>query len=406
MPSFLALVGSRPWPRWRDLPGPVLALVAARTVNRLGAFTLVFAAVVLVRDRGADVRTAGYALAAFGLATIPSRVAGGVLADRLGHRRTILVGLLGTAAAQLGFAVAPTLSAAVFCVVLLGLCFEIYEPPSQALVADLCRPAQRPAAYGLLGAAMALAGVLAGLLVAALGGLDPRWLLVADAASCLGCAAIVAGCVPRAASSRKARSAPIGDGLQSPWRDRRLIGMLCAGTAFATIYLALLVGLPLTVLHRGLGQGTVGLLFAASAATVVLGRPVLRLLPQGAHAAMACGYLLFAAGLLLTGVADTRTELIVATVVWSLGDLVLLARPYAVVAALAPSGRSAGYLAGYGLSWGLAAIAAPVLATQLMERLGTQALWTVDAVAALGLAAVQPALGRLVRCPPSTPGRR
>ena len=38
----------RPWP---DLPRPVLVLVAARAVNQLGAFTLPFLAVVLVRER-------------------------------------------------------------------------------------------------------------------------------------------------------------------------------------------------------------------------------------------------------------------------------------------------------------------------------------------------------------------
>ena len=39
---------------WRGLPRPVLVLVAARAVNQLGAFTLPFLAVVLVRDRHAS----------------------------------------------------------------------------------------------------------------------------------------------------------------------------------------------------------------------------------------------------------------------------------------------------------------------------------------------------------------
>ena len=144
------------------LPRAVRALVAARAVNRLGAFALPFTAAILVEDFGTSVTTAGLVVASFGLASIPSRLAGGVLADRWGRRPTMLLGLLGCAVAQLAFAASPTLLAAALSVTLLGLAFELYEPPSQAIVADLCPPEQRPRAYSLLGTALAVAGVTTG----------------------------------------------------------------------------------------------------------------------------------------------------------------------------------------------------------------------------------------------------
>ena len=76
-------------------------------------------------------------------------------------------------------------------VVALGLAFEIYEPASQAMVADATDDAQRPVAFGLLAAAMAVAGMAAGLLAALLVGVGLRWLFVVDAATCLACAALV-----------------------------------------------------------------------------------------------------------------------------------------------------------------------------------------------------------------------
>jgi predicted MFS family arabinose efflux permease len=72
---------------WRALPRTVWLLVLARTVNRLGAFTLPFLSVILVTSWGASVVDAGYLLAAFGVATIPSRLIGGWLADRWGPVR-------------------------------------------------------------------------------------------------------------------------------------------------------------------------------------------------------------------------------------------------------------------------------------------------------------------------------
>src|SRR5688572_4731668 len=176
---------------WRDLPATVWLLVAARAVNRLGAFTLPFLSLTLVAELGASVAQAGYLLAAFGLATIPSRLVGGRLSDRWGPRATIVGGLAATAVAQLLVAASQSLAQVAFAVVLLGLTFEVYEPPSQSLVADATSPQQRPVAFGLLAAAIAAAGMGAGLLAAVLAGFDLRWLFVADAVTCLACAAVV-----------------------------------------------------------------------------------------------------------------------------------------------------------------------------------------------------------------------
>ena len=173
------------------LPASVWLLVAARAVNRLGAFTLPFLSVTLVAEQGASVAQAGFLLAAFGVATIPSRLLGGRLSDRWGPRATIAVGLVGTAVGQLLVAGARSLTEAAVAVVLLGLAFEVYEPPSQSLVADATSPEDRPVAFGLLFAALAAAGMVAGLLAAVLAGVDLRWLFVADAVTCLACAAIV-----------------------------------------------------------------------------------------------------------------------------------------------------------------------------------------------------------------------
>ncbi|MGZ6878084.1 MAG: hypothetical protein ACXVFR_17110, partial [Nocardioidaceae bacterium] len=55
------------------LPRTVRLLVLARAVNRLGAFSLPFLAVLLVRRYGVGLGAAGLVMGAFGAATIPSR---------------------------------------------------------------------------------------------------------------------------------------------------------------------------------------------------------------------------------------------------------------------------------------------------------------------------------------------
>ena len=377
------------------LPRAVWLLVAARAVNRLGAFSLPFLTVTLVQTFHAPLRAAGLVMAAFGLATIPSRLLGGRLADRVGARATITLGLAGCAVAQLGIAAARTLPEAAVAAVALGLAFELYEPPSQALIADATTAEQRPAAYSLLAAALAAAGMGAGLLASALAHWDLRWLFVADAATCLGCAVVVALTLPRTPHRRAPAAATRHTG---PWRDRRLLTLLAAGTVFATTYLQVTIALPLTVLDRGLPATLVGLLLTTSALTIVVARPALRLRQVAGlddFTAMGLGYALLGAGLLATGFATTSLSLAVATVLWSLGDLVLFARIYTVVAAIAPETARGRYLAAYGTSWGVAALVAPLLGTALLTSAGPPGLWSTCAAASLLLAAAQPSLRRV-----------
>ncbi len=381
----------------RGLPHRARVLIAARAVDRFGGFTMGFLPVLLVGAYGASLRSAGWIAAGFGLATIPSRLLGGRLCDALGSRTTIVVGLTGCAVAQLGLAVAPDLAAAAAAAVLLGLCFEVYEPPSQALLAEVTAPHARAAAYSALGAAIAAAGVLAGLLAALLAPVGLRWLFVADAATCLACAAIVRCGLPAGLAGPDPAPAA------NPWRDRRLLAMLVSGTAFAVVHLVVVGGLPLALRTDGVPLGWSGVLLTVGAVTVVLGQGVRSRLPGlGAtpFTRLRLGYLLLAGGLGLAAVVavlhPSGPAYILPVIVWSLGSLVLLGEPFAVVADLAEPRDRGRYLAAYGVSWGLATTIAPILATTLLSLGAAAAMWLGCALVAAALALVQDRVGAVV----------
>ena len=388
---------------WRGLSPAVWILVTARAVNRIGAFTLPFLGVVLTVEFGASLSQTGLILALFGAATIPSRLLGGQLADRLGRRRTIVLGLTGCAVAQTWIALSHALWSAVLATVLLGLAFEIYEPPSQAMIADVTGPSDRPAAYGLYSAALAAAGVLAGLLAAAISHVDLRWLFVADALTCLACAVLVALTLPtevRRGSAEATASAQPGGATAlaeprratpvSVWRDRRLLLLLASGTVFATIYMQLVIGLPLTLLEQGLPKSGIGFILAISAVTLIVAQRLLRVQHLDDFRAMTIGYVLLGAGLLVSALAHSLTIFLLAAVLWSLGDLFLLTRYLTQASGLAPEHARGRYLAVFGLSWGIATTIAPLTVTQLLEAAGPKGLWLTSAAVAAVLAVVQP----------------
>jgi hypothetical protein len=134
-------------------------------------------------------------------------------------------------------------------------------------------------------------------------------------------------------------------------------------------------------------------LLAVSALVMVLAQRLTRGWTPTPFRAMAVGYVLLAAGMGLAGAADAMPAFVVAVAVWSVGDLLLLGHPFAVVAGLAPPGGSARYLAAYGTCWGVASVLAPLVGTRLLA-IDPAWLWGCSAGLALVLAGAQPLLER------------
>ncbi|MBW8803524.1 MAG: MFS transporter [Catenulisporales bacterium] len=382
------------------MPTEVRVLIWARAVNQLGGFSLAFLTVLLADSFGAGLAIAGVVSAAFGLATIPSRLAGGRLADGWGRRRTIVAGLIGCSVAQLGLAAAPNLALAAVSAVLLGLAFELFEPPSQSLIADSVVPADRASAFGLLTTALAVGSLGAGVIADVVGRWSLRWLFVADAATGIACAVMVLFTLaPDSVAKRPSEPDVPRDGIVSPWRDRALLIATVSGTVFALIAMMFLVALPLSLSAVGLRPSDAGLLMAASTATLVLARPITRTGPLATmpHGPIfAIGYVLMGIGMLGYAAAHTLPTLVVPTAAYSLGNLLVMGRSFAVVSELAPPAASARYLAVYGLSWGVATLIAPLVATWLIDASGPGLLWTFTAGLSGVMAAGQPWLVRWI----------
>ncbi|WP_245553669.1 MFS transporter [Demetria terragena] len=366
------------------LPQPVKVLLLARFVNRLGAFSMPFLAALLVHERGASVTLAGAVMGIFGIATIPSRLIGGRLATRVGTKNAVILGLAGTAGSQLIIAWAPSLAVAVIGAALLGLCFEIYEPASQGLVADVTPENLLPRAYGLLGAALSAAGLAAGLFAATIGRLGLSWLFVFDAATAIAGMVVVALLLHPA--RQRANLEENHGPAPSPWRDHKLWLLMVTGTGFAMIYLVVPMVMPLALGLAGWQASDAGLLNALSALVVIAAQPVLRK-TGNLRVRSSAGYGLLAIGLAMAGSMPNPTGYVIAVVVMALGDVLLLGYSYALVARIAPTGAKAQYFAVYGITWGVALTLGPPLMGFLLH-MGPSAMWftCAGAMTATGLA--------------------
>src|SRR5215468_9577354 len=175
-----------------DLPRPFWYLVAGTFVNRIGFVVEPFLALYLSGPRRLTPATVGVVLACFGAGSFVSQIVGGYLADRVGRRATLVIGMAGTAASFVILASVRNLVLIAAAAALSGLLIDVYRPALSAAVADLVPAHARARAYALIywavNLGVAVAGILGGLLAD-----RSYWLLfLADAATCLGFAAVIA----------------------------------------------------------------------------------------------------------------------------------------------------------------------------------------------------------------------
>ncbi|MBT2441102.1 MFS transporter [Streptomyces sp. ISL-36] len=409
---------------FRGLPPTVWTLFAGTVVNRLGYMVTPFL-VFFLAARGITGPEVSYVLGALGAGHLLGPALGGLMADRIGRRPTMLIGLLGAAAAQGALFMAPgvwTMAAAALLISAAGM---MVSPAAYALMADTVDAARRQRAYALFGWGVnigtAVAGVLGGFLAA-----HGYWLLfVVDAGSMLIYAAVV---VTRLTESPRARTASAsasamagksesesesetesetdagrgkdGIGYGVVFRDRLALALLPLFGIQLFVYSLTEVALPLAIHDSGLSPAVYGAMAAVNAILVVVLQPFatarLTRLPQ--LPVQCAGSVLIAAGVALTGLADGVVGYTVSVVVWSLGEVCVAGIAAAIIANLAPAHARGRYQGAFSWAWGVARFGALTLGVTVYTGLGPAPLWwTALAAGILSAAATLALTGRITR---------
>ncbi|WP_314614530.1 MFS transporter [Streptomyces stackebrandtii] len=389
---------------FRGLPPVVWTIFAGTIVNRLGYLVTPFL-VFFLASRGVTGTDTSYVLGALGAGNLIGPAVGGILADRIGRRPTMLIGLIGAAAAQGALFLAPGVWTMAAASLLISTAGSTVSPAAYALLADAVDSERRQRAYALFGWGVnigtAVAGVLGGYLAA-----HGYWLLFAvDAGSMLLYAGVVAtrleeptrGKAPKTADRQtKDRQTKDGIGYGVVLRDRLALLLLPLFGIQLFVYSLTEVALPLAVRDSGLSPAVYGAMAAVNAVLVVGLQPFatarLAKLPQ--LAVQSAGSVLIAAGVALTGLADGIAGYTVSVVVWSLGEVVVAGIAAGVVANLAPSHARGRYQGAFGWTWGVARFAALTVGVAAYTTLGPAALWWTALAAGTAAAA-----GTLVLAP-------
>jgi predicted MFS family arabinose efflux permease len=366
------------------LPREFWWLWTSTLVNRLGSFVATFMALYITLDRGGSAFYAGLVASLHGLGGVVSSLGGGVMADRLGRRPTMLVAQLATAGsvALLGF-VQDFVAIAVVAFVV-GMASNASRPAVQAMMADIVRPEDRVRAFSLnywainLGFAVSSAAAgfiaefsyLAGFLI--------------EAGMTLVCAVVVFLKVPESQPARKDGAAAGGPavGLGTVLRDRRFMGVVGLSFLVALIFQQGSVGLPIAMGEAGFTPADYGLAIAVNGVLIVaLQIPVTRFIQhRDPRRLLVVSSVLAGYGFGLTAFAGSVGVFALTVCVWTLAEIVNAPTQTGLVVRLSPAQGRGRYQGMYTMSWSVAALVAPLMSGAVIDRLGASWLWGLTAL--------------------------
>ncbi|GGT55148.1 MDR family MFS transporter [Streptomyces purpureus] len=369
------------------LPPAFWWLWTSTLVNRLGGFVATFMALYLTLEQGHSASYAGLVAALHGLGGVISSLGGGVMADRLGRRPTLLIAQLSTAVsvAVLGLMHHPAAIAAMAFVV--GAASNASRPAVQAMMADIVPPEDRVRAFSLnywainLGFAVSSAG--AGFIA------EYSYLagFLGEAALTLVCAIVVFLKIPESrpdgtAGPLSARKPDEEIGLRDVLRDGRFMGVVGLSFLIALIFQQGYVGLPVAMGADGFSSSDYGIAIAVNGVLIVaLQIPVTRFIQYRDPrkllivSAVVAGY-----GFGLTAFADSIAVYALTVCVWTLAEIVNSPVQSGLVVLLSPVHGRGRYQGVSTMSWAVAALVAPLMSGWVIDRYGAEWLWGACAV--------------------------
>lgn len=371
-------------------------------VARTGAFVAPFLSYYLTRSLGHSAAFAGFVAALNAVGAAVSAVVGGVLADRVGRRATLLGALVASAVTLVALGSVHAVGLIAVLAFLAGLANNATRPATGAIIADVVPSVDRGRAYALNYWAINLGFAVAMLSAGAVASHGYSLLFMGDAAANLGCAVVIFFTVPETRPVGGFGAAVVGDArpekrdgsLADVLRDRIFLGFLGAVLVGAVIYSQAQTVQPIMMGQDGLGPGAYGAVAAINGILIgVLQLPITTWLRRYTHGTVlaSSSFLMgagFAVPLLVTAVGHPMGVYTASVVVWTFAEIGTTPPQMALGADLAPAHMRGRYQGMSTLAWSLAGIVGPLVGGWALSAVGASAvLWASLVLGAAGVPA-------------------
>lgn len=337
----------------REISRPVWLVLAGMLVNRLGNFLQIYL-VLFLTAKGFSATAAGLALGAYGAGSVLGVLAGGSVSDRAGYRWTIVASMLACGVLTASFVYLTSLAAVLVVAATVGAAAQAYRPASSALLVELTPANQHVMVFAVYRLAFNLGTTAGPLLGALLITYSYGLMFYADAFTSI-CFGLLALTLPRRGPATPATpatpaSSAAGDARRSylaVLADRRYALVLLALFINAAIYVQHISVLPVQLRASGHAATTYAVLLSLNAFVVIcLELPFTRFVQRmPARLAVALGVGLVGAGMNLYVAGPALTVIVIATLVWTVGEMVGAPTASAYPGQVAPPALRGRYIA-------------------------------------------------------------
>jgi len=371
---------------YHEFPSKFWIVVLVSFIDRIGGTLLFpFFSLYITQKFGIGMTQAGIILGAFSAFGLIGSMAGGALTDRFGRRRLILFGLIFSALSTLTLGLVHTLAGLYPLVVVIGVLSNIAGPAHDAMVADILPEKQRSEGFGIL----RVVGNMAWIIGPTIGGLVATrsffMLFVIDSVMSCIVALLFYKLIPETKPAE-----PPEKSHESVWqsvagyrhvlRDFAFMAFLVASILMGAVYQQMYNTLPVYLRDtHGFNPQAYGFLLTSSAVTVVLLQFWVTRVVKGrpAFLMMALGTIFYAIGFSMIGVISAYSLFILAIVVITMGEMIIMPTSQALAANFAPAEFRGRYMAVYGLCWAIPSMFGPGAAGYILDNFNPNLLWYI-----------------------------
>ncbi len=364
------------------LPSVFWVLWVGTLINRLGLFVVVFLTLYLTKERGMTVEQATLAVSLLGLGSFSASLIGGVMTDRIGRKPTFVISMMVTPVLLL---ILGSLQSHILLITLpfvVGLFMDLYRPAMSAVIADVVPEQDRVRAFSYMYWAINLGAAIAPVVAGFASKIGYPVLFIGDAISTMMFGLLVLWKLPEtrplAAAALSRATNPFGQ-LRIVLKDGLLVLLTLLSFGLGFMMFQTYSSLPLDMSAHGLSDIDYG--FANSINGVLI---VLVSLPAAAWAhrqsrsrVLTLAAVLWALGFGMYGLASTALGFMLATGVWTLGELLSAPVGNALISEIAPPESRGAYNGVAGMAWGLSSGVGPAVGGLILARGGGGLLWMI-----------------------------
>ncbi|GHO47947.1 MDR family MFS transporter [Ktedonospora formicarum] len=381
---------------------PFWTLISGSFINRAGEFIMPFIALYLTSERHFTISEATLAISLMGLGSLMAGICGGMMADFLGRRVTILVSLFSSAGLMLALGLAGSLPLIIALAILYELFSNLSLPATTAAVADMAPRGKLSETYSLHYWANNVGSAIGPVIAGVLAPISYPLLFLGDSLTTFLFGIMVWFGVPETRLPRKAKAEASREeplhllhALKDPWLwSYSLLGLL-----FEAVYFQHVTTLPLDMLAHGLNPLAYGSVMALNAVlAVAVSLPLTSFFNRRSlNTSVAIAAICLGVGMSIFSWWTSYFGYLVGVLIWTLGEILYDPISNALITDIAPKHLRGTYQGIFQTVRSGALVIGPVLGGFALQSLGSAIFWQCCFVVGLFVAAGCFVLGRIRR---------